>query len=49
MRDSRSCTAQSMTGKGRQFNFNKLQAVLCMVASAAIGIALVVWLISALA
>jgi hypothetical protein len=27
------------------FNFNKLQAVLCMAASAAISIALIVWTI----
>jgi hypothetical protein len=27
------------------FNFNKLQAVLCIAASAAVSIALIVWLI----
>jgi hypothetical protein len=31
------------------FNFNKLQAVLCMAASAAISIALIVWAIKAFA
>jgi hypothetical protein len=35
--------AQTLEGNGRHFNFNKLQAVLCMVASAALTLSLVVW------
>jgi hypothetical protein len=28
-----------------RFNFNKLQAVICMVASAALSIGLIIWLV----
>lgn len=31
------------TKKARTFNFNKLQAVACMIASAAVSIGLIVW------
>ncbi|MDO9215627.1 MAG: hypothetical protein Q7U14_00040 [Lacisediminimonas sp.] len=47
MRDSTGSTARALPGKSRQFNFSKLQAVLCMAASAAVSIALLAWAISA--
>lgn len=38
----------TIKAQARNFNFNKLQAVLCMAASAAVSVALIVWAINSL-
>ncbi len=45
MADLSSASAQSLEGRGRHFNFNKLQAVLCMAASAAVSLSVLAWII----
>ena len=46
MADTAARTETTSAGEGG-FNYNKLQAVLCMVSSAAVSIGLIVWAVRA--
>jgi hypothetical protein len=47
MQESTQETSLASAEHARGFNYNKLQAVICIVSSAAVSVALIVWAVKA--